>query len=113
MNHNGNQFRGSGITRKGEDQSRLQEAASWQRAHDNSMDKRGLSTDDQSGYTGAKMAFTPFAGGITENTKAVPVSGSELAKETAKRKSGAVDKFGMRNNEHKVDYTEQYEKGAY
>jgi hypothetical protein len=101
------------IYRKGEDQSGLQEAAARQRASDNTMDRRRLSTDDQSGYTGAKMAFTPFKGGVTKNTKAVPVSGTELAKEAAKRKSGAIDKFGMKNHAHKVSPTEKYETGAY
>jgi hypothetical protein len=100
----------SAIYRKGEDQSGLEEAAALQRLHD--KDKR-VSADDQSGYTGAKMAFTPFAGGVTPNTKALPVSGAELAKEAARRKSGAVDKFGMTNNEHKVDRDEQRKKGAY
>lgn len=104
------------IYRKGEDQFGLREAAQRQRAHDESMERgnvANMSSDDQSGFTGARMAFTPIVGGVRANMKFAPVSGAELAKETAKRKSGAHDKFGMKNHDHKVDPTEKYEKGAY
>jgi hypothetical protein len=100
----------SAIYRKGEDQSGLEEAAAVQRLHD---EGKKLSMDDQSGYTGAKMAFTPWTSPITENTKALPVSGTELAKEAARRKSGAVDDLGLPNHAHTVDRDEQRKKGAY
>ena len=99
------------IYRKGEDQFGLREAARQQRIHDENTNR--LSVDDQSGYTGAKMVFTPHVGGLTTTTKFLPVSGAELAKEKARRKAGAVDSNGMKRNEHKVDLTEQYETGAY
>ena len=106
----------SSIYRKGNraDTARLREAAMRQRVADETKSEgRRLHIDDQTGYSGAKMAFTPFSGGVTENTKALPVSGTELAKEAAKRKAGAIDKFGMKNNEHKVDRKKQYNTGAY
>ena len=106
----------SSIYRKGNraDTARLREAASRQRASDEvNAEGNRLHIDDQTGYSGAKMAFTPFSGGITKNTKALPVSGTELAKEAAKRKSGAIDKFGMKNNEHQVDSKKRYNTGAY
>ena len=104
----------STIYRKGEDQSGLEDAAALQRSRDEiNIEGKKLSMDDQSGYTGAQMAFTPFVGGITENTKALPVSGTELAKEAARRKSGAVDEFGMKNHEHKVNRKKQRKKGTY
>lgn len=106
----------SSIYRKGNraDTARLREAAMRQRSADEVKSAgRRLHIDDQTGYSGAKMAFTPFSGGVTENTKALPVSGTELAKEAAKRKAGAIDQDGMKNNEHKVDRKKQYNTGAY
>ena len=104
------------VYRKGEDQFGLREAAQTQRSHDNVdeiRNKKNMSSDDQSGFTGARMAFTPIVGGVKADMKFAPVSGTELAKESAKRKSGAKDKFGMKNHDHKVDHIEQYEKGTY
>ena len=104
------------IYRKGEDQFGLREAAQKQRISDE-VNERGnvknMSSDDQSGFTGARMAFTPIVGGVKASMKFAPVSGAELAKESAKRKSGAHDKFGMKNHDYKVDRDEQYKKGAY
>ena len=104
------------VYRKGEDQFGLREAARTQRAHDSVMEignKKDMSLNDQSGFTGARLAFTPIIGGVKADMKFAPVSGTELAKEAAKRKSGAKNKSGMKNNDHKVDHIEQYEKGTY
>jgi hypothetical protein len=104
------------IYRKGDDQFGLREAAQEQRAHDYAMEignVKDMSADDQSGFTGARMAFTPIVGGVTANMRFAPVSGTELAKHKAKMKSGAINYDNMKNNDHKVDPTERYEKGAY
>lgn len=104
------------IYRKGEDQFGLREAARKQRSLDDVDEignKKNMSLDDQSGFTGARMAFTPIIGGVKADMKFAPVSGTELAKEAAKRKSGAKLANGMKNNDHKVDVIKQYKKGTY